>query len=228
MGQGRLTHGPQVNALVDRTVEFVREELPRWRDRADRKPQTDEELLNAQLCKHLEARARQRQFPVLFHHEERQTARRRVDISAGPVESGFIGTTYHSIDDPFLVFEGKRLPTPGGRAREREYVTGHEKQSGGIQRFKLGLHGGKVKTAALIGYIQKETPVVWHARINLWIRDLAAGLQLRDETWTPADQVGTLTCDKASRTAACDSRHQRVASCASPDIRLRHLWVEMS
>ena len=38
--------------------------------------------------------------------------------------------------------EGKRLPTPGS-GREREYVasaTG-EKPGGGVQRFKLGLHG---------------------------------------------------------------------------------------
>ena len=227
-GKGRLTHGPQVNALAERTLEFVREELPRWRDRADRKPQTDEELLNAQLCKHLEARARQSQFPVLFHHEERQTARRRVDISAGPAEGGFIGTTYHSIDDPFLVVEGKRLPSPGGKAREREYVTGHEKKSGGIQRFKLGLHGERVATAALIGYIQKSNPAAWHERINLWIRDLSSGLQLRDEKWTSDDQLRPLNYNRSLRTASCESRHRRVENCALPKILLRHLWVEMS
>ena len=228
MGQGRLTHGPQVNALVERTLEFVREELPHWRDRADRKPKTDEESLNAQLCKHLEARARQSQFPVLFHHEERQTDRRRVDISAGPAEGGFIGMTYHSIDDPFLVFEGKRLPTPGGKTREREYATGHEEQSGGIQRFKLGLHGAKVKTAALIGYIQRGSPADWHERINLWITDLSTGLQLRDEKWTSHDHLRMLTYERAARTASCESRHRRIANCVSPDIQLRHLWVEMS
>ena len=227
IGQGRLTHGPQANALVERTLEFVRQELPRWRDRSDRKHQTDEELLNAQLCKHLEARARRLQFPVLFHHEERQAVRRRVDISAGPTEGTFIGSTYHSIDDPFLVFEGKRLPTPGGKTREREYVTGHSVRSGGIQRFKLGLHGERVEAAALIGYIQNETSADWHDRINQWIQDLTAGLQLRNETWTSTDLLSPLTSDNTLRTAVCDSHHQRVESCASSGIRLRHLWVEM-
>ena len=188
-GQGLLTHGPQTNALVERTLEFVRDELPGWRDRKDRHPETDEERLNTQLCKHLNARARQVPMPVLFHHEEKQTERRRVDISAGPAEGGFVGTTYHSIDDPFLVLEGKRMPSPGGKAREREYVTGQEKRTGGIQRFKLGLHGEKVATAVLIGYLQKERPTDWRERINGWIRDLASALPLGEEQWTHGECV---------------------------------------
>src|SRR5947199_34120 len=48
-------------------------------------------------------------------------------------------------DDSFFSFEAKRLPTPG-TGREKEYVTGNGiKQSGGIERFKKGLHGSKIK-----------------------------------------------------------------------------------
>lgn len=223
-GYGRITHGPQPNALVDRTLDFVRDELPQWRDRKDRKAETDEEALNAQLCKHLNSRARQLPLPVLFHHEERQTQRRRVDISAGLAEGGFIGQTYHSIDDPFLVFEGKRLPPPGGTAREREYVTGEEHLSGGIQRFKLGLHGALVNTAAMIGYIQEEDSPQWLQRINGWIVSLQNRLPIEYGVWTKGDCLKEFTSDKKHGFAHCISQHPRT----STPIKLLHLWVEMN
>ena len=79
--------------------------------------------------------------------------------------SGFIGQTYHTIYDPFLVFEGKRLPAPVV-SREREYVIGGAKKSGGIRRFKLGLHGAQQTTAAMVGYIQKSDPKTCHPEVH--------------------------------------------------------------
>lgn len=224
--QGRITHGPEANALVQRTLEFIHSELPRWRDRADRHEESAEERLNAQLCKHLDAVARRRLPAVQFHHEEKQTAGRRVDLSAGLVEGGFIGTTYHSIDDPFIVIEGKRLPTPGGKAREREYVSGGAARTGGIQRFKLGLHGARLPIAAMVGYIQKGTSLQWHQQINGWISDLAALLQL-DEQWLRTDQLEIIQYDKGSRVMTLKSRHDRTVT-SDGAIDLRHFWMEMT
>lgn len=35
------------------------------------------------------------EFPMVqFHHEEKQTGDRRVDVSAGLTEGGFLGSTY--------------------------------------------------------------------------------------------------------------------------------------
>src|ERR1700758_3304164 len=108
---GRISQGPASN-LAARTLQFVDEQLAKWRDDPDRKEDDSEEVLNAQLCKFLSVAARD-QFPMIhFHHEERQTGRRRVDVSALPTKKLIIGATYHSIYDPFLVFEGKRLPAP--------------------------------------------------------------------------------------------------------------------
>lgn len=223
--QGRITHGPEANALIERTLDFIRGELPRWRDRSDRRHESAEERLNAQLCKHLNAAAR-RSLPVVqFHHEEKQTAGRRVDLSAGLTQGDFIGTTYHSIDDPFIVIEGKRLPTPGGKAREREYVTGGEERSGGIQRFKLGLHGDKLLVAAMVGYIQKGVPSQWRERINGWIAELADSLPL-DENWTPTEELVLTHHDKATRVVSLRSKHSRSAGFGGA-IELRHFWVEM-
>ena len=226
-GQGRLTHGPQAGALVERTLEFVRSELPIWRDRADRRPESAEEKLNAQLCKHLNSAARRDLPAVQFHHEEKQTKGRRVDISAGLSEGGFIGTTYHSIDEPFIVFEGKRLPSPGGKLREREYVTGGEARTGGMQRFKLALHGADVATAVMIGYIQKGTVSQWQERINRWIGDLADSLPLGEERWTREEQLEGFTPDQTLRIAIASSLHDRAGS-FSGTIRVMHYWVEMT
>src|ERR1017187_2676 len=151
---GRLSHGPEAT-LVERTLEFVWSELPKWRDDPERPREDAEEALNSSLCKYLEVRSRTAFPMVYFQHEERQGARRRVDVSALPIEGQIIGATYHSKYDPFIVFEGKRLPAPSGD-REREYVIGTEKPSGGIERFKLGLQGSTLNLVAMIAYVQED------------------------------------------------------------------------
>jgi len=81
----------------------VHSELPGWRDDPNRPPEDAEERLNAQLCKYLNVTSRSR-FPMVhFSHEEKQTATRRVDMSALPIAAVIIGETYHTIYDPFLV-----------------------------------------------------------------------------------------------------------------------------
>ena len=71
---GRLTHGPQPNALAIATTTFVYNHLKAWRDRPGRPPETDEERLNAQLTRHLNGSARQEGFPAIFQHEENRPA----------------------------------------------------------------------------------------------------------------------------------------------------------
>jgi hypothetical protein len=225
-GRGRISEGP-TSTLIERTLQFVRTELAGWRDDPDRSPEEAEERLNAQLCKYLNVAA-SRRFPMVhFHHEEKQTGTRRVDLSALPDAGGFIGETYHAIYDPFLVFEGKRLPAPVV-SREREYVTGGADKSGGIQRFKLGLHGAQQPTAAMIGYIQKNDPKSWHSSINKWIGDLARDVSAIAEEWFVDEQLGDLTADDALRIATSSSLHRRTATAISRQIHIRHLWVVMS
>jgi hypothetical protein len=186
-GRGRISAGLTV-ALADRTLEFVYAELAGWRDDQDRAPEEGEERLNAQLCNYLNVAASHRFPMVFFSHEEKQTGTRRVDMSAVPGKGGFIGQTYHTIYDPFLVFEGKRLPAPTS-SREREYVTGGRAKSGGIQRFKLALHGAQQTTAAMIGYIQANDAVTWLSVVNQWIRELASDGTSAEETWSLDEQL---------------------------------------
>ena len=224
--RGRISEGP-IASLVDRTLEFVSSELAGWRDDPDRNPEEAEERLNAQLCKYLNVAAANRFPMVLFSHEEKQTGSRRVDISAGPKGGILIGQMYHSIYDAFLVFEGKRLPTPGA-AREKEYVTGGAARSGGIQRFKLALHGASQTTGAMIGYVQAAPFSEWLSRINRWITAEAANSSAAGENWSLAEQLADLTEGPDLGVAGTWSIHSRNNAAVSPEITLRHLWVAIS
>jgi hypothetical protein len=225
--RGRITSGLTSNALVASTLEFVRDELPKWRDDPERAVEDSEERLNAQLCKYLNVASRQTFPMVYFHHEEKQTGTRRVDFSALPSENQIIGSTFHTIYNPFVVIEGKRLPSPTPD-REREYVTGGESKSGGIQRFKLGLHGAKHELVALIAYVQEGELRVWFKQINSWIRDLEGTHGPGDEAWSLGEQLAGFVEHAASSTAESSSLHPRSGDVVSPNFRIRHFWVRMT
>lgn len=223
---GRITEGP-TDTLVSRTLEFVSSELPTWRDDPTRAEVEAEEDLNSQLCKYLNVAASER-FPMVhFSHEERQTGIRRVDIAALPKHRIILGTTFLSIYDPFLVVEGKRLPAPN-KSREREYVTGGSSRLGGIQRFKLALHGAKQTTVAMIGYVQSGTCSEWLTRINQWIIDEVEGEAGTQEKWKSEEILDHFKEEPSLRVAESASIHSRTASAVSPAVNIRHLWVAMS
>ncbi len=141
---GRISTGITAEAAALKTLEFIQGNLAAWRDDPERDHVERERNLNSQLCKYLNVAARNSGFAMVhFHHEEPQGSQHAADISANPLDTDWIeGRQYTIIYDPILVLEGKRLPTPGS-GRKREYVASAsgDKPSGGIQRFKLGLHG---------------------------------------------------------------------------------------
>jgi len=225
-GFGRITDGLTQDTLVDRTLAFVRERLPEWRDDPDRPQEQSEKKLNPQLCKFLNARARS-DFPMAcFNPEEPQTGRRQVDLSATPAETTTIDAREYAIYEPFLVFECKRLPAPSAD-RRMEYVTSGMSKKGGIQRFKLGLHGANLSVAAMIGYIQEKSSSHWHRLINQWVSGLAAGRVSDVCSWKDAEKLGHIEQDTASGIAVCESDHERSGDVRGRSIRLHHLWVEM-
>ena len=161
---GKITFGIEKSKLPLQTIDFVRQQLPAWRDDPHRANEQSEPTLNLQLCKFLDRHARD-DFPMVqFIHEELQGGHRSVDISVTAIESKL-----YPAYDPFIVFECKRLPAPS-RDREKEYVTGEgTKKSGGIQRFKLGLYAADLQVVGMIGYVQKHSAQHWFSEINRWI-----------------------------------------------------------
>jgi len=224
--RGRISRGLETDGLVKSAVDFIERQLPRWRDDPERRSETAEEKLNSQLSKFLDVRARN-EFPMAyFHHEEPQPKRRRIDISASPTETTLIKGKSYTIYDPFLVIEGKRLPAPSPD-REREYVTGFSRVSGGIQRFKLQLHGPGLNTAVMVGYIQAEGARHWWTRINSWIVALADGARADGCRWRRQEILMNCHEDTEMRTARAQSVHGRQASGQLSEILLIHLWIAM-
>jgi len=223
---GAITSGIDPNTLITRTIAFVKEQLPAWRDHPDRAREEAERRLNSQLCKFLNSQARHF-FPMAnFHHEEPQGRRWSVDLSASPAELICADLYGRSLFEPFLVFEAKRLPAPSAR-REREYVTGYEDRSGGIQRFKLRLHAINHETAAMIGYVQKGQLAAWLPAINGWISELVGVLSRDGCTWLESEQLTDYQEDARNGTASCFSRHPRCGHTPADPIDLYHLWVLM-
>lgn len=222
---GRISSGIAANTLVGQTIDFVYEQLPSWRDDPDRESVMAEERLNLQLCKYLNSVGRN-DFPMVnFNPEEHQAPRRKVDISATPIEKLQIKARVFTKYDPFLVLEGKRLPTPG-TGRQQEYLTGRAARSGGIQRFRLGLHGNLLTKAAMIGYIQRDEGSDWHVEINGWIDQELTNPTDPTCTWSADDRLGELQPNSLARSSRCGSSHQRTAS-TTDQVDLDHLWIEM-
>ncbi len=224
----RITRGPlQNDRIIPKTLEFIQTQLPQWRDDPNRPANESEKSLNSTLCDFLEHRRRDMLPMARFKHESPQQGIRTVDIGVhGTSEEVLVGVSTYSFYEPFLVIECKRLPSLGGKHREQEYVAGYTKTgspTGGIQRFKLGLHGKNVNTAVLIGYIQCNVPKHWHKTINNWIRELSKRIQKDGLSWND-DQLSKLTVNQVG-TYCMESKHPRMSD-ESP-IEIHHYWVPM-
>jgi len=223
---GKITSGIKLRTFQLAVITFIQQQLPIWRDDPDRIDEQSEDKLNLQLCKFLDSHARNILPMIRFDHEEYQTGRRRVDMSASPVKSIFLEAKPYTIYDPVLVLEGKRLPTPSS-SREKEYVTGPtpEKINGGIQRFKLGLHGAKLNLVAIIGYVQGHSICHWHRKINGWISELASNPIGDGCIWNVNETLKPLEEDKTKGIANCHSVHRRTFG---NKIDIHHLWIAMN
>lgn len=206
----------------------MRQQLPAWRDDPDRPDEESENKLNPHLCKFLDSRARSNFPMVRFNHEEPQAARRSVDLSASPAEATVIGARPYTIYEPVIVLECKRLPPPS-KGREREYVTGGKRAvKGGIQRFKLGLHGAGLDRVGMIGYVQERSACDWHSDINGWILELASDTGADACVWKTSEILGPLDECTSRGLASCQSLHSRSDGESSEEIAIHHLWIVMN
>jgi hypothetical protein len=223
----REVHKPAT--FLHELLKFIVDELPRWRDRRDRKPDTSETVLTSRLCAHLNSAAHiSRGWDILqFRSEEpdEKTKGRKIDIVAAPLAAKiWVDGRSHGDFDTLLPIECKRLPTPKDSERdEREYVFNRHGSTGGIQRYKAGHHGAKHNLAAMIGYVQEETCSFWDTRIAEWINALVAA---KEAGWTTKDLLQLEENDIKQQVAVLSSSHARANGLQ--DIELRHLWVQMN
>lgn len=206
--------------LALNVIDFVFEHLDSWRD-SKREPCVAEGKLNEQLCVYLSNKARGDGL-YLFHHEQSQTGQRRIDIAAKPTDTSIYACGYESMYDNITVIEAKRLFAPK-KARKDEYVTGCTETSGGIQRFRLCLHGQEHDIAGMIGYVQTDTFESAHRHIN---DSFPRIVDCNDDLyWTSDDCLEPLEINKYRGKARTKSTHSRSDGSI---ICLSHLWIDMN
>jgi len=216
------------HTFLSELLACIANELPRWRDRPDRKIETSETLLSSQLCSHLNSVTRHAPgWDILqFRTEEPDEKHKGRKIDLVPAPSGvniWVNGRRYSDFDPLLPIECKRLPTPAGADRDvQEYVFSKFNSTGGIQRFKAGHHGSRHVHGAMIGYIQEDTCNIWQGRVAEWIDELVAA---GETGWTSSDHLQSRSVDERQRVAVLQSSHKRQQSL--PDISLYHLWIHM-
>jgi len=223
---GEITSGLKPRTFQLAIINYIHQQLPIWRDDPDRPLEQSEPKLNSQLSKFLNPQARKNFSMICFNHEEPQYGNRDVDISVLPYEKMIIEAQTYTKYDPVLVIECKRLPARS-LDYEKEYVTGTKpnKKSGGIQRFKLGLHGAKHNLAAMIGYIQDRFECDWHATINGWISELVSNPIGDGCVWTANETLNPLTADIKRGVVSYCSLHNRISG---NKIEIHHLWIVMN
>ncbi|CAK8719268.1 hypothetical protein GCAAIG_08735 [Candidatus Electronema halotolerans] len=129
------------------------------------------------------------------------------------------------IDPPLItVFEGKRLSTGLGTKRRKEYVIGHEEKKkhvpcGGIERFKLGIHGSRLNHAGMIGYIQDGNAESWRKKVNTWVCDLCA--QPAEPKWSEEEQLA-LKHDNGKV-----AEYTSIVNRSDSKLHLTHLWIDL-
>jgi hypothetical protein len=210
-------------------LDFIKDELPRWRDRNDRPKITAENSLTSQLCDHLNSAARHAKgWDILQFRTEAPdelSNSRTIDLVPKPCDATITiaGRCYCDFDT-LLPIECKRLPTPKANDRdEYEYVINRNGTTGGIQRFKEGHHGAAHKLGAMIAYIQRKTRAFWNSQISDWINQL---VQDGYRGWTKHDLLKLLHEDDNLKMSVLHSSHERNKGQA--EIELRHLWIEMN
>lgn len=221
-GNGTLL-GPSRNTQFNSIVELVVLSLPPFAESSRNEGISNENGLNRRLARFITNVADKRGLPYFAQTESME------DETRGNSQATDIGIHLKvediDVDPPKVtVFEGKRLSSTLGKERRCEYVVGHEKDGkhmpcGGIERFKLSLHGGKFSLAGMIGYLQDGTPESWRKKVNAWIFDLCN--QSLDSTWSKQEQLTSPITD--GRVSVCSSVVNRVGS----DLHLTHLWIDL-
>lgn len=209
-------------------LDFIANELPRWRDHPERPEELAEDRLTDHLCDYLNSAA---YHSTAWDHIQFRTetgdeaqANRTIDLAAKPRTALIIEGRRHSIFDTLVPIECKRLPTPSGSKRdEREYVFNKYRSTGGIQRFKEGHHASNHNLAAMIAYVQMETCKFWERKVSNWIGDLRRSGEVG---WTAADFLHVTRIDNVQKTVALQSRHGRRNGLT--EIELRHFWIQMN
>jgi hypothetical protein len=220
-GTGNLL-GPSPNAQFKRVIGFLKTHLPQFAESILTTGIYNENGLNSRCSRFITNAAKKKDFFANSESMEDETCGNSPKVDIGI----YLKVDDIEIDPPLItVLEGKRLTTKLVPERRREYVIGGEKngkhiQCGGIERFKLGIHGTGPGPAGMIGYIQDGKPDNWQTKINTWICELCR--QSYDPEWSMQEQL------EHRKTNGRVSEYSSIVIRVKNALHLTHLWIDLS
>ncbi len=227
---GKIT-GPEPDESILSVVEFVEDHLIDFSKKYADSNIRNEIGLTQQLVILLNIYATKEKYPFWFHPDYMEIPERgdspRVDIGTiSKEEEGVVIESKTYASKSFFSLEAKRLGELGSK-RSKEYLIGRREKgkyinTGGVERFKQGIHGGSLKYGAIIGYVQTFDFVCWHDRIDSWIDDLIEKKLHSPVSWSPDDKL--IRENIKSKTARFVSKNSR----RNDYITLFHLWTTLN
>ncbi|MGZ8243644.1 hypothetical protein [Methylomagnum sp.] len=222
-GNGNLL-GPAPGTQFHKVVRHLKVALVDFASSSMKKGIKNEPALNLNLAKSIGQVFYREDLPYMVLPEVMENE----NLGTSPRPD--IGIYLFTSDEPekITVFEGKRLSSNGlPNKRHREYVCGHEENGkyvdcGGIERFKLSIHGRDFSYAGMIGYVQDGEFDVWLARVNQWICELSCKpTRAICPEWSEEEQL-TLVGNEHEI-----MQSKSVVYRTDDQIHLTHLWVNL-
>jgi hypothetical protein len=221
---GRLDRDALPRLSRDAILDVIEACLDDLASRPEFRSIRNEKGITNRLCKILNCHKL-----LYFHHEamqdERTGASPSVDIEAVATTATVFEARLYAKEETLMAVEAKRLPSPPPPSREREYLVGSDKSSGGVERFKLGIHGKNASAWTMIAYLQRHDFSSWHGRINGWLEDLARNGHPPAQ-WSRDEGLEVVAT--GAKTARYRSRNTRTRGRDTELIEITHLWVLLS
>jgi hypothetical protein len=232
----------QIEIFLQENLPLCAKFLPGYTDGSVKRK--GEKELAVSLCKRLKAFAYDKTVLFTFFNEDPDSKKkgRTNDLSIIPsVGTAYlkVGAYYYDCEEQLYIIEAKRLPAPsraGQGDRSREYVVSDwnnrnsptKNRTGGIERFKEGLHGGDFIRSAMIAFVQHGTSDDWLAKVNSWITELVtSAIPCHQARWDTDDCLLPISGSSAGAgLSEFQSKHLRANG--QSHISLHHYWLTLN
>lgn len=226
---GKVSIIGKTDKEIQAVLDCLNLNLPVFAIKQKGETKLNEDGLTQRLCRFLNRNIGN--FPFLFDKEDMEEDTKgnssRVDVGVyAKTETIVVNDRAFTENESFFKIEAKRLGKLK-KEREQEYVVGRFEgkkylDSGGIERFKKGIHGGKLKHAALIGYVQLHDFNHWFNAVNGWITDLS---KAKPEFWSEHELLENER--SSSELSTYISSHLREQKGVKDEIKLHHFWIDL-
>jgi hypothetical protein len=233
-GSGKISRGIRDNNAREKVIEFILGCLEEFKNKFKNK--NPEDGLTQELVTLLDNETRI-SLPVCgFRQQPMENTDRgdshRADIDVRAISGITINAKKYNDNEPFMVFEAKRLDSGLGKERKKEYVVGRifkDKKgnnkylnSGGMERFKQEIHGKNLTHVGMIGYMQTDDFDSWLKKINTYIDEEIVSLSSKELIWEEKDKLNIDKKEIIYQTFK--SEHKCISE---KNIKMYHIWVDL-